>query len=221
MSTMPLPIFMTLAKPCLVVGGGAVALRKAGWLLEHGATVAAVARGFVDGFSAFDAMAREKLTLRREEYAGGELSTFALVFAATDDAEVNRRVAADAKAAGVPVNVADAPELCDFFVPGSVQRRRFQVAATTGGDSPALAARVREEIEERYPVWYGDYSEALGHVRKRLMVQCPETETRRELMRRLSSRKEAEAVKKLPLHEMTEALFARAEELRREAGGDA
>jgi len=126
----------------LVVGGGAVAARKVAGLVEAGARVRVVSPRFA-------AELLERLDIVREEacYDSQRLGDARLVFACTDDARMNARVAVDARAAGRWCNVADDPENSDFLVPATLRRGGLTVAVGTGGASPRLAAKLRDEIE--------------------------------------------------------------------------
>lgn len=135
------PIFLDLTgRPVLVAGAGKVALRKTRGLVEAGARVTVVAPAFRPEF--------ESMPVRRirRGFRPSDLSGMSLAFTATDDREVNRRVAREAKRRGVPVNVADAPAECDFLVPARVRKGNLQIAVSTGGQSPRLAAALRRKL---------------------------------------------------------------------------
>ena len=137
------PVFLDLAGvPVLVVGGGPVALRKLVGLVDAGAMVTIVAPDVVDGVHAIAGVAG----VERRPYATGDLAGKRLVVTATDDPAVNAHVAADARAAGVFVNSADDPDNCTFILPAIARRGPLTVAVSTGGTSPALAGRLRDEI---------------------------------------------------------------------------
>jgi precorrin-2 dehydrogenase / sirohydrochlorin ferrochelatase len=136
------PVFLDLrGKPVLVAGAGKVALRKVRGLLEAGARVTIVSPAHLPEFDQLSVVLRPR-RFRRSDIRGQTL-----VFAATDDRRVNHSVAEAAKAAGVPVNVADAPEECAFLVPSRIQRGNLQIAVSTGGESPTLAIEIRKKIE--------------------------------------------------------------------------
>ena len=137
------PIFLDLGgKPVLVAGAGKVALRKTRGLLEAGARVTVVAPRAEPEFAGLP------VNLRRRRFRASDLAGAMLAFAATDDRRVNRAVATAAKRRGIPVNVADARDECDFIVPSRITRGHLQVAVSTGGESPRLAAALRRKIEE-------------------------------------------------------------------------
>lgn len=150
-NTVSYPVFFDLSgKRCVVVGGGAVANRKARKLLQARAEVVVISP---DVMPELESMAVE---VRRRPYETGDLDGAFIAFAATSVRKVNAAVAAEAKAYGIPVNVADAPEEGDFTVPSTLRRGRLQVAVSTGGASPALARRVRARLEEVFgPEWAG------------------------------------------------------------------
>ncbi len=151
---------------CLVVGGGGIALRKAQGLVEDGARVTVVAPEVVDPLAK---MADEgRLRLERRTYATGEAATYALVFAATDDREVNARVFADADNAGVWVNVADDPELCSFHLPGRVRRGPLQLAIASAGEAPFAVRRLRQLLERRFGAEWAEWVAAASRFRNRV-----------------------------------------------------
>jgi siroheme synthase-like protein len=137
------PVFLDLAGvPVLVVGGGPVALRKIVGLTEADAVVTVIAPEVAEGIERIGALA----AVERRPYARGDLAGFRLVITATSDAAVNAQVAADAREAGVFVNSADDPENCTFILPAIARRGPITVAVSTGGTSPALAGRLRDDI---------------------------------------------------------------------------
>lgn len=176
------PIVLDLTgRRAVVVGGGRVALRKARALAEAGARVTAVAPAFLPDFAEDDRIER-----REAAYAAGHLEGAAVVIAATDDAAVNRRVADDARAAGVLVNVVDVPQQCDFIVPAQVRRGDLVVAVTTGGAAPSLSRRLRQRLEAEFGPEWEAYLDELRAVRERVMAEGHPPEVRRRLFERLT-----------------------------------
>ncbi|HEV2767381.1 MAG TPA: bifunctional precorrin-2 dehydrogenase/sirohydrochlorin ferrochelatase [Acidimicrobiales bacterium] len=138
------PAFLTVAgRRCLVVGAGAVALRRVEGLIAAGARVRVVAPRVLE-------RVRElaEVTVEERPYRRGEVAGHWLVVAATDDPAVNRAVSDDADAAGVWVNRVDDAAAGSFTVPAVVRRGPVTVAVTTGGRSPALATWLRRHVEE-------------------------------------------------------------------------
>jgi siroheme synthase-like protein len=137
------PVFLDVERRrAVVIGGGAVALRKVQGLLEAGASVTVVSPRFDSGF---EGLAVERI---EREFAETDLDGAALVFAATDVREVNRRAGELARARGIPANIADAPAECAFIVPARIRREGLQIAISTGGEDPARAALTRKKLEE-------------------------------------------------------------------------
>ncbi len=136
------PLFLDLqGKQVLVAGAGKVALRKTRGLVEAGARVTVVAPRAEPEFDSLP------VRLLRRRFRATDLNGATLAFAATDDRRVNHRVAAESKRRGIPVNVADAQEECDFLVPARIRSGGLQVAISTGGRSPRLAVELRRKIQ--------------------------------------------------------------------------
>jgi precorrin-2 dehydrogenase/sirohydrochlorin ferrochelatase len=174
------PVCLDIAgKQCLVVGGGKVALRKALDLLEAGAKVRAVAPQFIEAFRKSCG-----IELCRKAYDSADLRDCALVIAATDSEDVNRRVCEDARLARVLVNVVDAPELCDFIVPATLRRGDMTISVSTGGASPSLARKIRLELEKRYPARFAAFVGFLGKMRREARKKFPASR-RRQIMERI------------------------------------
>jgi precorrin-2 dehydrogenase/sirohydrochlorin ferrochelatase len=127
-------------RSALVVGGGPVALEKIEGLLAAGAVVTVVAPQIVPDLLNLD------LTLIRRGYRATDLDGKFLVVAATSTTSVNRRVFRDAEARTLLCNVVDVPELCSFILPAIHRHEPIAIAVSTGGASPALAQRLRDEI---------------------------------------------------------------------------
>jgi siroheme synthase-like protein len=172
------PVFLELKdRPCLVIGGGAVAEGKVGGLLAAQADVTVIAPELTAALAAL--LDDGRIKHRRREYAEGDLQGYELCFAATDDGAVNSRVAAEGRERGVWVNAADDPRYCDFILPSVVRQGDVVVAASTGGSSPALARRLREELTAFLSEDYAPLAELLASVRNELKARSlrvdPET----------------------------------------------
>jgi precorrin-2 dehydrogenase/sirohydrochlorin ferrochelatase len=164
------PIFVIIAdKPCLVVGGGAVGERKVLDLTAAGARVTVVSRTLTPELTAL--ADRGEIVYLPGDFAETQVEGMALVMAATNEPEVNARVSAAAQARGIWVNVADEPEHCTFIVPAQVRRGDLTLAISTGGASPALARRLREELQQHFGPEYGPYLGLLQRVRTRLLSE--------------------------------------------------
>jgi siroheme synthase-like protein len=155
-----------------VVGGGPVATRKAGGLLDCGAVVTVVAPAVCA------AMARlAPLTIERRPYARGEAGAYRLVITATGIGAVDGAVSADAKAARVWVNSADDPAHCSFILPSVHRDGPVTLAVSTGGRSPALASWLRQQLAAQSGPGLGHLAELLGRARQRLHDEGVSTES--------------------------------------------
>lgn len=173
-----LPIFLSLkGARCLVVGGGAVAARKAGLLAGCGAKVAVVAPELGETLAAEAAAGRIEHIPARFEPAHLDAAT--VVIAATDDHAVNAAVSQAARARNIPVNVVDAPELCSFIFPSIVDRSPMIVAVSTGGASPVLARLVRAKLETMLPAAYGRLAQLANELRERVKQHFADPAQRR------------------------------------------
>ncbi len=162
-----LPIFLDVTgKRCLVVGGGEVAERKVASLLDAGAVVTVISPELTPALRS-RVKSREVSHLDRA-YRTGDVHDFALVFAATDDPTLQRKIAVEAREHSILVNVADAPELCSFIAPAVVNRGALQIAISTGGASPALASRIRRELERQFGAEHAIALDILRAARRRL-----------------------------------------------------
>jgi uroporphyrin-III C-methyltransferase / precorrin-2 dehydrogenase / sirohydrochlorin ferrochelatase len=173
-----LPIFIDVrGRPCLVVGGGAVAARKVELLQSAGACLRIVAPEICGSLRA--AVERETAQWAERGYAAADLQGMRVVIAATDDHAVNARVASDADALGIPVNVVDSPALCSFIMPAVIDRHPVLVAVSTAGASPVLARLVRTRIETVLPSRLGRLAEFAARHRRRAQHAIAHSTTRR------------------------------------------
>lgn len=185
------PIFLKLtARPCTVIGAGKLAESKIESLLAANARVTVIAPHANERITAL-ADAGE-ITLHLREYKPGDLRLNGiaqfLVVAATDNPAVNRAVFAEAEASGVLINSVDDPPFCDFYFPSVVRRGDLQIAISTAGHSPALAQRLRKEINELLPLDTGDWLAELGTLRREVLAAEPLNEARNQLLHTLASR---------------------------------
>src|ERR1039457_6934120 len=166
------PIFLKLtARPCTVIGAGHLAESKIESLLAAAARVTVIAPQASPRIADLAASAGQFL-----------------VVAAPNAPAVNRAVFAEAQAAGVLINAVDDPPFCDFYFPSVVRRGDLQIAISTAGESPALAQRLRQEINALLPLDTGDWLTELGNLRREVLQMEPLNEARKELLHQLASR---------------------------------
>jgi precorrin-2 dehydrogenase/sirohydrochlorin ferrochelatase len=177
------PINLLLAgRPCLVVGGGAVAARKVRDLLACGARVTVVSPEICSEIRDLGGVSLVQRPFREDDVARNTL-----VFAATSDSEVNRRVAEAARGHGALVNVVDTPEECDFFVPATLHRGDLAISVSTSGVAPALARSLRLQLEALFPERYADFVALLGELRQEVIAQVGDSAARRIILARLAN----------------------------------
>jgi precorrin-2 dehydrogenase/sirohydrochlorin ferrochelatase len=179
------PMFLDLSgRRCAVIGGGSVAERKAGSLLACGAHVKVVSPRLTGILRRWAEGERIKHVPRR--YRRGDLKGVFLVVAASNDGEVNSRVWEEASALGIAVNVVDQPEKCSFFIPSVVRRGRLELAISTGGASPALAKRLRIDLERRIGPEYAGFLRVLERLRAEVLAKVKDPVRRRRLLQSVS-----------------------------------
>ena len=181
------PIFLKLdGRRCLVVGAGKVAEGKIRGLIEARASVEVVAPEAVWQLKkwAWEGVIGWKARV----FQPSDLDQVSLVIAATSVPEVNREVFKQARLRNVLCNAVDDPENCDFYYPAVVNRGDLQIAISTGGRSPALAQRLRQELEEQFGAEYESWVAELGKAREELTAQVLDIEARKKLLHEIASR---------------------------------
>ena len=179
------PMMLRLeGRTCIVVGAGRIAAAKAAGLLHHGAQVIVVAPKAVNWI-------REKsksgeLAWRRRVFSAR--GAF-LVVAATDSTASNCAVFHTCRVRGVLCNVVDDPAHCDFFYPAVVRRGPLQIAISTGGNSPALAARLRKELEGQFGTEWSSFVEHIGKLRQEILSASMPLKEKREQLVKLAAQK--------------------------------
>lgn len=138
-------------KPVVIIGGGEVAARKVADLLEAGAKVKVISPDFNDQIINAEMSFSDKVVLLKRRYRTSDLDGAFIVFSATNDQAVNAEVFREAEQKGILINAVDDPPNCSFYVPSFVRRGELLFALSTAGASPALAARLRREMEKHIP----------------------------------------------------------------------
>ncbi len=179
------PIFLELSgRRVVVVGGGAVAVRKAQTLLAAGARLVVVAER-IDNMPT--ALCRDKnAELIKSKYSKDYLAEAVLAIAATNNHQLNRRIYKDCQELEVLCNVVDEPELCDFFVPAVVKRGDLQIAVGTEGHCPAYAGHIRKKLEEIFTEKHGQFLAELETIRKEIIKDVSEPNERKALLGKLA-----------------------------------
>jgi precorrin-2 dehydrogenase/sirohydrochlorin ferrochelatase len=179
------PIFLKLeGRRCLVVGGGAIAEQKLTSLIHAGARIHLVAPHANDSIQR---LAREgQLRWVQREFVSSDLDGVVVVVASTANPEVNEGIYREADARGVLCNAVDEPDRCHFYYPAIVKRGDLQIAISTAGHSPALAQRIRKQLEQQFDVGYADWLNWLGQVRRRLFSRAIDPQRRKNILHRIA-----------------------------------
>ena len=188
------PVFLDLrGKNCLVVGGGRVAERKIRTLLDCGAQVRVVSRELTEWID--EQVKNGRVEFAGEEFHPGQMEGVRLVIAATSNRELNREVAREADSRSIWCNVADQPEDCTFILPSIVVRGDLTIAVSTSGKSPALARKIREELEKKFGEEYAKFTEILGLIRKQVLKKYDREEDRKKIFTSLVESNIVELIK--------------------------
>ncbi len=179
------PIFLKLeGRKVLVVGGGKVAEEKIYAVLRSANDVTVVSPEITPRIREW--VNAGLLQHIAGEYRPGMVKEFFLVIACTDSEAVNRSIYAEAQRAGVLCNAVDDPAYCDFYAPAVVSRGDFQIAVSTGGNSPALAQRIRKDLEKKFGPEYESWTGWLGRMREGIVKALPRNQRRTELLHLLA-----------------------------------
>jgi precorrin-2 dehydrogenase / sirohydrochlorin ferrochelatase len=181
------PIFLKIAaRPCIVIGAGLLAESKIESLQAAHAKVTVIAPEATSRIA--DLASGGEVEWLRREYVEGDLAGSFLVVAATNDPAVNRAVFKEATEKNIICNAVDDPPFCDFYFPSVVRRGDLQIAISTAGASPALAQRLRKEINAQLPLDTGEWLTDLGNLRREVVQMEPLNEERKLLLHQLAQR---------------------------------
>ncbi|MBZ5704138.1 MAG: bifunctional precorrin-2 dehydrogenase/sirohydrochlorin ferrochelatase [Acidobacteriia bacterium] len=180
------PMFLKLSgRQCLVVGAGRVGEPKIAGLISAGAKVLVVAPRATE---AVEQWARAgKIAWQPRSFSSADLDETFLVVAATSSSKLNHCIFREAQRHNILCNVVDDPAYCDFYYPAVVRRGALQIAISTSGQSPALAQRLRKQLEQQFGPEYQNWVKELGKARRRLMTCGMAPARRARLLHQLAS----------------------------------
>lgn len=185
-------------RDCLVVGAGAIAQGKIEGLLQSGAVVRVVAPEATEEIRSWATSGT--ITWQQKNFIPSDLDRVFLVITATSSQEVNADVFENARARNILCNSVDDPEHCDFYYPAVVRRGKLQLAISTAGNSPALAQKLRRDLEAQYGPEYEAWLEELGAVRDQLFASDMDPELRRQKLHELAKEKPVNPITKEASH---------------------
>lgn len=176
------PLFLDITgKECLVIGGGSVAERKVLMLLKFNASITVVSPEVTKRLSALSGAGA--IRIRQRRYRRSDLERAAVIFACTDDRDVNTRIRKDAAARGIPVNVVDRPQECDFIVPSIIRKGDITIAISTSGLLPMASKKLRKEIEKTVTKDHVVYTRIMAAFRQHLLKAVPDSKKRGIIMK--------------------------------------
>lgn len=174
-----LPILIDVTnRETLVVGGGNIAQRKIETLLDYDTRVTVISPEVTDkvGFWAES----KQITLEKRRYESGEAAGFGMVIAASDDADLNHQVHSDATREGIPVNVVDDPNYCDFIFPATTKRGHLTISVSSDGQAPFLSAFLRSFMDGLFPDRYRVIADWAARFRRIVIEDGPEEMSARQ-----------------------------------------
>lgn len=178
------PIHLDIkGKQCLVVGGGPVGTRKAITLLNCGAVVTVISPRATETLN--ELAEAGSITFQKRSYRATDLKNVFLVIGATDDETLNHRISTDADSQNILCNIADRPAACNFILPSIVHRGDLVITISTSGKSPALAKKLRKNLERQFGDEYADLLRLMGAIREKLLRQEHEPEAHKHLFNQL------------------------------------
>ncbi len=173
-----LPIFINIRqRPCLVIGGGDIALRKINLLIKAQAKVDCLSPLFCEGI--INLCKNGNVNLIDKSFEPDDIKDYAIIIASTDDSSVNSLISQLAKQAKIPVNVVDSPELSSFIMPSIVDRSPIIIAVSSAGKAPVLARLIRAKLETVIPSAYGALAEIAGEYRQKVKDRFSNIKDRR------------------------------------------
>jgi precorrin-2 dehydrogenase/sirohydrochlorin ferrochelatase len=138
-------------KLAVIIGGGDVAARKLADLIDAGANIKIISPEFNDDLIKTSELFKDRVTLINRKYQKNDLAGTLLVFSATNDTNVNREIFDEAKEKNILINAVDDPPNCSFYIPSFIRKGDLILSISTSGASPAMAARLRREMEKHIP----------------------------------------------------------------------
>lgn len=181
------------AKKVLIVGGGKVGLRKFKRLLKARAEITVVSPKFNPGFKSYhdnsSGSSSGQFQLLKRRFREDDLIGKVLVIAATDNQELNERIALLARGRNILVNIIDNPELSDFTVPAAVNKGELLLTVSTGSNLPALSKKIRKKLQQEFGPEYSFLLQVMKKKREEILSSISSIQLRRKIFKSLASDK--------------------------------
>lgn len=178
------PIMLDISnKECVIFGGGNVALRKVRTLLEYNANITVISNKICEQLLSIEK--EGKIVCILKNYEPNSINSAYLIFAATDDNEINKLIYQEAQSKDILVNVVDSIELCNFIVPSVLEQGDLTISISTNGKSPLMAQKIRMELQEKFGQHYAEFLEIMGVIRQKSLKEIPDETQRKALFEEL------------------------------------
>ncbi len=164
-------------KKITIIGGGKVALRKTKKLLQFNKNITVISPYFHEQFKNI-----KNINLIKKKYKEEHIKGSFLVFGATSDHSINKKIAEDCKKNDILCNIVDSKELSEFIIPSSIKRGDLTISVSTMGKSPSLCKKIRKDLEKKYTDEYDEYIKLLGDIRELVLKKCDDKIKRREIL---------------------------------------
>lgn len=219
------PFFIDLeGKQCLVVGGGEVACRKVQALLPFGVHIRMKAREYCEALQALgkQEVYQDRLKLAYGTFDQEDLQEVFFVIAATDNAELNRKISVECQNRGILVNAVDQKELCSFYFPSLVKKEDLVVGISSGGNSPVLTKKIRKKVEKELPDYYAPLNRQLGSIRECVLENISTESARKKCFEEMIAlgEKEKRELTRIELENILKKFFDKNNKLQRKQNGD-
>ncbi len=179
------PFFIDISdKVCIVVGGGRIAFRKIEVLSKFNAKIIVIASNICEEICLLKEVS-EQIVLNKRDFLDEDILQAEFVIAATDDESLNSHISGLCKKNSILVNVVDVKEECSFVFPAIVKKEELVIAISTGGNSPAMAAKIKKDIQRVIPDYYGELISILGEYREYIKNEINDIENRKEIYNEL------------------------------------
>ena len=164
-----------------IFGGGKVSYRKSKKIIEYGGLVRVVSPSLIDDFNDI----KNNIEYICDKYKDDYLKDSLLVIAASNNNDINKKISRDCNNKNILCNVVDDISISDYIVPSSIKRGDLVISVSTGGKSPVLSSKIKNELEEKYDDSYGEYIKILGEIRDLVLSKCNDIDKRRIIFREI------------------------------------
>lgn len=172
-------------KKCVVIGGGAVAERKAKRLVDCGARVLVISPGLTRGLKKL--AERKKIKFKKGRVNSRDLAGAYLIISAAGNRKVNSSVSSYCRQKGILINVVDAPKECNFILPSVIRQGDLTITISTEGISPALSKKIREELEKKFGIEYARFLRIMKRLRPEVIKRIREPVLRKDFFNKAAS----------------------------------